>query len=225
MTSDTVAVTAEPGAHRADTVRRIGLALLMPVGPAAVAVLRYVLPYDTSDPSSAVVAKIAADLPAAGLVTWLAFVATLTLVPGAVTVLSRTWRAAPWSSLAAGALLVPGYLMLGSVGVADAVVPAGVTAGIEPDVLARLADAVGADPVVSTSTTVFVTGHLFGAILLGVAMLRSRIVAWPWAVVMLVSQPLHLVAALTGNHPLDLVAWGMTAAAMAAAAVAYVRHP
>jgi hypothetical protein len=33
------------------------------------------------------------------------------------------------------------------------------------------------------------------------------------------------VAALTGNHPLDLVAWGMTAAAMAAAAVAYVRHP
>jgi hypothetical protein len=156
---------------------------------------------------------------------WLAFVATLTLVPGAVAALSRTWRTAPWLSLVAGVLLVPGYLMLGSLGGADTVVPAGITAGIEPDVLVRLVDALGADPVAATSSTVFVLGHLLGATLFGVAMLRSRIVARPWAVVMLVSQPLHLVAALTGNHPLDLVAWGMTAAAMAAAAVAYVRHP
>jgi len=224
MTSDVVAVTADPVASPANTVRRVGLALLMPVGPAAVAVLRFVLPYDTPDPSPTVVAKIAADLPAASLVLWLAFVATLTLVPGAVAALSCTWRTAPWLSLVAGALLVPGYLMLGSLGGADTVVPAGVAAGIGPDVLVRLVDAIGADPVAATSSTVFVLGHLLGATLFGVAMLRSRVVAWPWAVVMMVSQPLHLVAAMTGNHPLDLLGWGMTAAGMAAVAVAYARH-
>jgi len=222
MTSDIAVATTRPAV---DTIRRFGLAALMPVGPAAVAVLRFVLPYDTPDPADTVVAKIAADLPAATLVLWLALVATLTLVPGAVVALGLTWQRAPWLSLLAGMLLVPGYLVLGSLGGADAVVPAGITAGIEPDVLVRLVTAVGEDPVGSTSTTVFVVGHLTGAILLGVAMLRSRIVAWPWAVVMMVSQPLHLVAAMTGNHPLDLVGWGMTAAAMAAAAVVYARRP
>jgi hypothetical protein len=39
-----------------------------------------------------------------------------------------------------------------------------------------------------------------------------------------VSQPVHLVAAVTGNHPLDLLAWSLTAAAMAAVAPA-LRDP
>jgi hypothetical protein len=222
MTSETA---TRPVAPAVDTIRRYGLAALMPVGPAAVAVLRFVLPYDTPDPSSAVVAKIAADLPAAGLVLWLAFVATLTLVPGAVAALSCTWRAAPRLSLIAGALLVPGYLMLGFAGGgADAAVPAGVVAGIDPAVLVRLVDALETDPVAATSSTVFVAGHLLGATLLGVAMLRSRVVARPWAVAMMVSQPVHLLAALTGNHPLDLVGWGMTAAGMAAVAVTFARR-
>jgi hypothetical protein len=223
MTSDTAVATTDPGI--VDTIRRYGLAALMPVGPAAVAVLRLVLPYDTPDPSGTVVAKIAADLPAAGLVLWMTFVATLTLVPGAVAALTLTWRKAPALSLVAGALLVPGYLMIGFAGGgADAVVPAGVTAGVDPPVLIRLVEAIAADPVTSTSENVFVLGHLLGAILLGVAMLRSRVVAWRWAVAVLVSQPLHLVAAMTGSHALDLVGWGMTAVGMAAAAVAYARR-
>jgi hypothetical protein len=62
-------------------------------------------------------------------------------------------------------------------------------------------------------------------VLLGITLWRSRVLRLPWAVVMSISQPLHLVAAMTGNHPLDLLAWGMTAAAMAATALVLLRTP
>jgi hypothetical protein len=38
-----------------------------------------------------------------------------------------------------------------------------------------------------------------------------------------VSQPVHLVAAMTGNHPLDLFAWGTTAFGFGAAGLVLLR--
>ncbi|MBM7786464.1 hypothetical protein [Tenggerimyces flavus] len=207
-----------------DSVRRYGLAVLMPLGPAAVAVLRFVLPYSTPDSPATMVAQIAADPSAQRLVLWLSVVATLALVPGAMAALSLTWRRAPVLSLVTSLLLVPGYLMIGAAGGGvDLFVSAGLARGVDTAVLAALASATLADPVSSLSTGVFVAGHLLGAILLGVTLLRSGVVRWPWAVLVLVSQPVHLVAAMTGNHPLDLFAWGATAVGMGAVAVAYIR--
>ena len=71
----------------------------------------------------------------------------------------------------------------------------------------------------------FVVGHIVGSVLLGLAFWRSGVVHRGWAVAMVVSQPLHLLAALTANHPLDLLGWGLTALAMGAAAVALLRTP
>ena len=59
--------------------------------------------------------------------------------------------------------------------------------------------------------------------LLGFALWRSGAVHWVWAVLMGISQPLHLVAAMTGNHPLDLLGWGLTAVVMGVAAVRVLR--
>lgn len=201
-------------------------AILMPIGPAAVAVLRFVLPYDTVDEIPDVVAKIAADPGAQRLVQWMGVIAVFTLVPGAVAALRLSRRRAPVLTAAAGLLLVPGYLgLIATVSGPDDFLPAGLGAGIDQGTLARLAEATTAAPYGSVYLGVFVPGHILGTILLAVALWRAGVLAAPLAVALAVSQPLHLVAALTGNHPLDLLGWGLTALGMAAAAVAVLRMP
>ncbi|MEU2201258.1 hypothetical protein [Isoptericola sp. NPDC019482] len=205
------------------TAHRVLAAVLMPLGPAAVAVARYVMPYDTTDTPDEVVAGILGSPAAEELMAWLSLVALLTLVPGAFAVLRLVRPGAPALAAAAGLLLVPGYLALFGSGVGDATVVAGAEAGVAPSTLATILEIAYQDPVASLAGTVFVVGHLAGTVVLGLALWRSRVVSPAWAVVMGVSQPLHLVAALTANHPLDLLAWGMTAVAMGAAAVAVLR--
>ena len=52
-------------------------AALLPVGPAAIAVLRLVLPYDTTDDAGTIVRKVAADPGTQSLVVWLGFAGVL----------------------------------------------------------------------------------------------------------------------------------------------------
>jgi len=72
-------------------------------------------------------------------------------------------------------------------------------------------------PVSNLTGTLFVFGHLIGTIILGLALWRSCTVP-SWAALLLaVSQPIHLASVLLGNRPLDLVGWGGTAVGLAAA--------
>lgn len=221
--------TPVPGAGR-DTRRfqRRAAALLMPVGPAAIAVLRFVLPYDTPDKPHTVIAKIAAHPGAENATLWLLFLAVFTLVPGAFTALRMVRRRAPVLGIAAAALLIPGYLALiaGGPGTyTDFVGYVGVTHGIDHGALSQVVDRLNGNPVLGLLAGIFVVGHILGTVLLAVAFWRTRIVARWAALVLGISQPLHLLAALTGSHPLDLLGWGLTAVGMGAAAVALVRLP
>jgi hypothetical protein len=72
-------------------------------------------------------------------------------------------------------------------------------------------------PVSNVTGTLFVFGHLIGTIILGLALWRSHAVP-SWAALLLaVSQPVHLASVMLGNRPLDLVGWGGTAVGFAAA--------
>jgi hypothetical protein len=69
----------------------------------------------------------------------------------------------------------------------------------------------------------FVFGHLIGTTILGVALWRSHAVP-SWAALLLaVSQPIHLASVLLDNRPLDLVGWGGTALGFAVAGWALLR--
>jgi hypothetical protein len=226
MTTTTLPAAAAAVTSRRDTrtLDRWVAALLMPIGPAALAVLRFILPYDTTDTPAEMVAGIAANQVAQSAVLWLGLVAVFTLIPGAVAVIRLVRPRAPRLTTVAAAFLLPGYLGLFGGASVDTDILVGLRAGIDPATLTRLVVAQDTGPGV-VAITVFVVGHIVGSVLLGLAFWRSSVVHQGWAVAMVVSQPLHLLAALTANHPLDLLGWGLTALAMGAAAVALLRTP
>ena len=215
-----------PVTGRRDTRRaaRWLAALLIPIGPAAVAVLRYVLPYATVDDPAAMARNVIADPGAQSLVLWLGFVAVLTLVPGVLWVGRLTRHRAPLLTAAALLLLVPGYVALAVLLSADVLLWTGAAAGAEPALLARMAET--GHPTAAIAAGVFVLGHVLGTVLLGVAMWRSgRVPRWA-AIATTLSQPLHFVAAVILVSPsLDLAAWGLNAAGFAAASLAILRLP
>ncbi len=176
---------------------------LLPIGPAAIAVLRLVLPYDTTDDAATVARKVAEAPGAQSLVVWLGFVAMLTLVPAVVWIAGAIREKAPKTTIAAVLLLVPAYLTSGLLVAEDA---------------AMLSGAVVSHPALDAATAVFVVGHVIGTVLLGVAMWQAGLPRWA-AIVTAVSQPLHFVAAVVVvSHELDFVAWGLNAAGFAAVA-------
>jgi len=200
------------------------LALLVPIGPAAIAVLRYVLPYLTVDDTDEIVRKVAADLQTTSLVLWLGFVAVLTLVPGVIAVGRLTRRRAPRTTAAALLLLIPGYLALGWLIGSDLLLWTGAEAGLDQSTLVQLYNTTHMTTAIAAG--VFVLGHVLGTVLLGVAMWHSGAVPRWAAVLTVVAQPLHFVAAvIVGSPSLDLVAWGMNAVGFAAVAVAVIRLP
>ena len=97
MTATVGVGSAERSATPPDMRRatRLLAAVVIPAGPAAVAILRYVLPYQTKDSATAAVAAIRAETGTQSAVVWLGLVAILTLVPGVLWVGRLTRRRAP----------------------------------------------------------------------------------------------------------------------------------
>ena len=195
----------------------------MPIGPAAIAVLRFILPYDTNDSAAVMIAKVQAAPDTQMAVLVLGLVAVFTLVPGAYAVTRLTRPGAPRLTAVAAPLLIAGYLGLSCGATVELLPLVAPAAGVEPAQLAPLMMAVMDHPAGLVPITVFVVGHILGTVLLGFALWKSGSAHWVWAALMGISQPLHLVAAMTGNHPLDLLGWGLTAIVMGLAALRVLR--
>jgi hypothetical protein len=202
---------------RADVrpVSRWVAALILPIGPAAIALLRYFLPYDTVDDVPTIVNKIVDNLDRSSLVIWLGYIGILTLVPGAYFVGKVTRRRAPWITAIALFLVVPGYLSLPWTASSDLFTWSAGTAGLDPASIAKAVDVTHGS--MNLAGAIFVLGHVVGTIVLGLAMWRSQIVGRWAAVAVMVSQPIHFIAAIiVPNHTLDLIGWGLQAVGFAA---------
>jgi len=203
---------------------RLLAALILPIGPLAVAGLRYVLPsFSASTPRESADAVLAAESDQSA-VLWLGLIATFTLLPGVIAVGRLTRRGAPRLTAAAMLLVVPGYLALTYMIGSDLVLWTGARAGLDASTLADLAGTV--HPTSNVAVAVFVLGHVIGTVLLGLALLRSRTVpAWA-AIVTAVAQPLHFVAlVIVGSRELDFAAWAANGVAFAVVGYAIVKTP
>jgi hypothetical protein len=206
--------TLAPSRDRSIPLATWGVALLLPVGPAAIAALRLLLPYYTAKDSAGMVAAVNAHPGRQSAVLWLAYVGILTLVPGLFAAARICRDAAPRLTLWALGLAVPGYLSLGMLLGSDHVLWSVSHARLPGSQAVAVVDA--AHPSIDVAIGVFVLGHVVGTVLLGLALLRSgRIPVWVgWAVT--VSQPLHFVATvILGSPQVDFVAWSLTAIGMA----------
>jgi hypothetical protein len=186
---------------------RVAAAVLMPVGPVAVGVLRFSVPTDPVGES------VAAHPGAQRVVLWCGLTAVLTLLPGVLAAVRLLRRYTPRLATWAGALLVPGYPGLTALLAGDAVAAAGTDVGLAPAQVTALVDRVGGLPTMTVLTIVFVVGHIMGTLLLGIAVLRTRLAPAPVAVA--ASHFVHLGAIIAGPPWLDLLAWLATAAGMA----------
>ncbi len=197
-------------------------ALILPIGPAAVALLRFLLPYNTVDDVPTITNKIVDNLARGSLVIWLGYIAFLTLVPGAYFVGRLTRRRAPWLTAITLLLLVPGYLSLPWTAASDVFTWSAGTAGLDPATIAKAAEVTHGST--NLAGLVFVVGHVFGTILLGIAMWRTHVGPRWAAIAVMVSQPTHFVAAvIVSSHTLDLVGWGLQAVGFAAVGWAILR--
>lgn len=215
--------TLAPPPVRQTALATWGVALLLPVGPAAVAVLRLILPGYTEDRAAGMVAAVNAHPGRQSAVLWLAYVGILTLVPGVIAAARVCRDQAPRLTAWALALSIPGYLSLGMFVGADQVLWSATDSGIPNANAVAVVDA--GHPSIDVAIGVFVLGHVIGTVLLGIAMLRSgRIPAWAaWAIA--VSQPIHFIATvILGSPQVDFVGWSLTAIGMVVVARELVRE-
>ena len=216
MTATATRVATGTDVRRFD---RVVAAVLMPIGPAAVGVLRFmVAPAPVGE-------SVAADPGSQRLVLWCGLVAVLTLLPGALAAIRLLRRHTPRLATWTAALLIPGYLGMTALIATDAVVLAGTELGLAPAQVTALSDTVLALPTMNILLSVFIVGHILGTLLLGVAAFRSRVIPRPVAVALAGSQFVHLAAVIGGLPWLDLLAWGTTAVGMAFLAAVVLRTP
>lgn len=222
MTTTIAATAAAPVPERTARSRAFALAAIAPIGPLAVAGLRAVLPYRTTDDTAGVLAGVAANPAAQDAVLWLGLVASLSLVVGVFVVAGVAVRTAPILGIVGAVLAFLGFASLSTGPAAtDLGVLAGVRAGIDGPTTERLVEQMAAHPSAGVATGLFVLGHIVGTVLLGIAIWRA-VPRWA-AAALIVSQPLHLVfAVIVPNGWLDAAAWTLTAVGFAAAGVRYV---
>ncbi len=218
---------ATPGRAPRDTrtLRRIVVAVLLPLGPLAVAAARGYLPYFTAGSSAETINQTAANLGRMDAVLWLSVVAMFALVPSALGAVRLAQRRAPVLSLLAVGLLVPSFVLL-FFGSGDTTLRVLAGSGLDTATAARLYDQSAAIAPMTLSIVFFVVGHIVGTVLLGFALWRARAVPTWAAVAVIVSQPLHLFAFLVlQSQPLDVVAWGLMALGLGMAGLRVLRTP
>jgi hypothetical protein len=203
------------------TLWRVLIAVTLPIGPILVLLVRGIMPYWTSDDIPTMVAKSVADPGTLTAMTWIGVFIVPPLVASLLAIGYVARRGAPVLATLGVTLSFVSYTIWFAGGNVDLTVAALNDKGFDATTITRVVDASVSHPAASLSTVVWVIGHIIGAVLLGIALLRSRVVPRWVAIAMIVSQPMHLVAAvIVPSRLLDLtLGWGLTTVAFAAVAV------
>ncbi len=171
------------------------------------------------------IATAAAHPAAVGLELTVGVVGTMLFPIGVIGMARLALRRAPWLAMTGGALALLGWgtgpFWVGQDTLTRVMAQMGGGAR-----LAELWDRYNASAVTNAYLAIFVIGHFFGPLLLGIALTRMRTIP-VWApIVMAASIPLHVLAVL-GGAPwiLDPIGYGMLAIASVPAAIATLTTP
>lgn len=232
MTTTSQPVTtppAVPGSPPRDLRRtwRLLAAVSLVLGPLGVTVIRAVMPYWTDDTPAEMVAGFAADPSAGALMNWLSLAVTPFLFLSALAMGHVARRRAPVIATWGAAVLFGAYALGSAVSAPDVLVAALLDRGDDEASVAATASLLMDHPVMLAGALSFVVGHLTGMVLVAVAVVRARVVAWWVGAVIALAQPVHVVSAVVvPNRLLDVVlGWGATTVGYALVALAVLRTP
>jgi hypothetical protein len=216
----TMTLTAEPtvsapAASRTRDLRtfwRVALAIALPVGPLLVTAARAVMPYWTSDDAATVVAKTAAAPELSNLLVWLGAFLTPCMIISMLTLGYVARRGAPVLATIGTVLSFGAYSLWGATGNFDYTATVLTGAGYSVEEVTTLTGHLDSTTLSAAVGTFWVLGHILGLVILAIALHRARVLALWAAIVMALSQPVHLLAAvILPSRWLDVVGgWGMT---------------
>jgi hypothetical protein len=181
-------------------VLRVVLAVAIVGGPLAF-VVGGVLAPAIHDTGQASIAANAAANPIANTMHLVAFVLASYLLPiGALGLANLAYRRTPWLATIGGLLAVVGWLPFSALAALD-----DLTSSMAdlPDSAsyAELLDRFSTDAVMGSYLIVYIIGHLVAYVLLGVALLRARVIPGWAAWSMIISSPLTIVAFAMPGSP------------------------
>lgn len=203
---------------------RLLLAASAVLGPLMLAVTIGVLPYGTDDSTKEIVAAIAEDKGLIQLSLWAWVLGLLLLVPGTLAVGLLAMTRSPKLGLWGMAVFGTGLLAIATTASLDQVALGGLEKGVSQEALVGVTDGTYELAVNIVPSLYFVAAHVIGAILLGVALLRGRIVpAWA-AWVLILSMPLNVVGFVTGVAVLTVGSFVMLAVGFGAAGLVVARN-
>lgn len=204
---------------------RRAAALAIVTGPVMVTIIRAVMPYWTDDAPETGIAKIAAAPGAITLVNWLSVLSYPFLLLGALAIGYAVRRRVPLLGLISSGVLFTGLSLASLVGASDVLAEVMTRSGYDQTLTVEVTTAYMEHPAGLFGLLAFVLGHLVGMVLIGVTVVRARLVAWWVGAGLIVAQPIHLIASvIMPSRALDVVlGWGLTAVCFGAIAVAVLR--
>lgn len=200
--------------------RRLASMFCLVAAPAVILGAFIVAPFGNDETGKEIVSAVASNQWAYTVVPVVLTVGIFLLIPAVITAVRLAASRAPYLAYIGGGMAVAGYASLLSTFTGPQVAMALSAAGVSPDQAATVIDKMTSGSVVfNLLTFVFVAGHILGTTILGVAVIRARVVVW-WAGAMIAVSPLiHLVAHIIESKPADLVSFSLLAIGLWAIAV------
>ncbi len=191
---------------------RAALAIALPMGPLLVTLARAVMPYWTSDDSTAAMTKIAAAPGSMSVLVWLGAFLTPAMIVSMLTLGYVARRGAPVLATLGTVLSFGAYALWGATGNPDYTAAVLLRSGYAVDDVVILNGHLESTVLSMAVGFFWVLGHILGLVILAVALHRARVLPLWAATVMALSQPIHLVAAvILPSRWLDVIGgWGMT---------------
>jgi len=219
-------VASWPLPHPAGRALQLAVGGIAPLGPLTMGASLLLSPYGNSGDATVIFDSVAAQPRTVIILGWLSLIIGLTLIPGVIATGWAALQGAPRLATAALLVAVPGWsagLLFPS---ADLMATALHTAGVDraTSVTTLTALVEFNSPALGATVLIFVVAHILGTVLLGLALLRARIVPRVVAILLVLAQPLHFVAfVVLGNTTLDVTASWLTALGFGAAGWTLIR--
>lgn len=191
---------------------RIALALTLPLGPLLITVFRGVMPYWTSDDPTTAVSKIAAAPELMNTLLMMSVALTPLMIVTVLTLGYVARRGAPVLATIGTALSFAAYTVGAATANPDYVTTVLSQSGYSVGQIVTLTNQLNATAVATITGLFWVAGHIIGAVILAIALGRARVLPLWGALLMALSQPMHLVAAvIVPSRLLDVtLGWGLT---------------